>query len=65
MANINRTPKFMLIRGYGIGRGTHIVKARDRARIGAIINIDTEDVRGRRGSLVNSFMASAMGWSSP
>lgn len=48
-----------------MGRGTHIVRARDKARIGAIINMDTEDVRGRRGSLVKSFTASAIGWSSP
>lgn len=29
--------------------------------MGAIINIEMEDVRGRRGSLVKSLMASAIG----
>lgn len=65
MASINRIPKCMLIRGYGIGRGIHIVSARVSARIGAIMNIVVEDVRGCRGSLINSFTASAIGWRSP
>lgn len=29
------------------------------------MNMEIEDVAGRRGSLVNSFRASAMGWSRP
>lgn len=45
--------------------GIHIDSARLRARIGAVINSIEEDVRGRRGSLINSFMASANGCSSP
>ena len=45
--------------------GTHMVRASASARMGAIINIAIEDVRGRRGSLVNSFTASAIGWSKP
>lgn len=53
------------MRGYGIGSGAHMVRARDRARIGAMMNIDVEEVDGRKGSLVKSFMASAMGWRSP
>lgn len=65
MASINSIPRFMLIRGYGMGRGVHIVKARVRARVGAIMNREVEDVRGRKGSLVKSLMASAIGWSSP
>lgn len=65
MASMNRTPRFMLIRGCGIGSGVHIVRASARARMGAIMNIDTDDVNGRSGSLVNSFTASAIGWSSP
>lgn len=44
-----------------MGKGIHIVRARVRARMGAIINIDVEDVSGRKGSLVNSFTASAIG----
>lgn len=36
-----------------------------RARIGAMINIETEDVRGRKGSFVNSLMPSATGCRSP
>lgn len=61
MASMNSTPRFMLMSGYGIGSGTHMVRASVRARMGAIINMNMEDVRGRRGSLVKSFMASAMG----
>ena len=55
----------MLISGYGIGRGIHMVRARVRAKIGAIINIETDEVRGRKGSLMNSLTASAMGWRRP
>lgn len=51
----------MLISGYGIGSGIHIVKANVRARIGAIVNISVEEVAGRKGSLMNNFTASAMG----
>lgn len=61
MANINSTPRLILIRGCGIGRGIHIVRASVSAIAGAIINIIIEDVSGRRGSLVNSFIASAIG----
>lgn len=42
-----------------------MVRASDRARIGARINIDIEDVRGRKGSFVKSFTASAIGWRRP
>lgn len=48
-----------------MGRGAHIVRARVRARTGAMINMEIDDVRGRRGSLVNSLTASAIGWRSP
>lgn len=65
IASINRTPRFMLMRGYGMGRGIHMVRARLRARIGARINIEIEDVAGRSGSLIKSLMASAIGWSRP
>ena len=62
---MNSTPRFMLMRGYGMGRGLHIVRARVRASTGAMMNIVVEDVAGRRGSLVNSLIASAKGWSKP
>lgn len=65
MASMNRTPRFMLTSGCGIGSGTHMVSASVSARIGAMMNIVIEDVRGRRGSLVNSFTASAIGCSRP
>lgn len=65
IANMNNTPKFILIRGYGMGRGIHIVRARLRAKIGAKMNIETEDVAGRNGSLIKSLIASAIGWSKP
>ena len=47
--------------GYGMGSGIHMVRASVRARIGAMMNINMEDVRGLRGSLVKSFTASAIG----
>lgn len=58
-------PKFKLISGYGSGSGIHKLSANVRERVGAIRNkeIDVED--GRRGSFVNSFMASANGCSMP
>ena len=37
IASMNNTPRFMLIRGCGIGKGTHMVRASVKARIGAII----------------------------
>lgn len=36
-----------------------------RARIGAIINIEIDDVSGRSGSFVNSLTASAIGCRRP
>ena len=65
MSSMNRTPKFMLISGYGMGSGIHMVRARVRARIGAMINMDVDDVSGCSGSLMNSLRASAMGCSKP
>lgn len=65
MASTKSIPRFMLISGWGIGSGVHMVRARVRARIGAMMNMVVDEVSGRRGSLVNSFRASAMGWSSP
>lgn len=44
-----------------MGSGIHMVRASVRARMGAVMNMNVEDVRGRRGSLVKSFMASAIG----
>lgn len=38
-----------------------MVSARVRASVGAIVNMEIEEVRGRRGSLVNSLSASANG----
>ena len=48
-----------------MGRGIHMVKARVRAKMGARINIEIEDVAGRKGSLMKSLIASAVGWSRP
>lgn len=47
---MNSTPQFILISGYGMGRGIHIVKASVRAKMGEIINMDVEDVSGCSGS---------------
>lgn len=55
----------MLIREWGMGSGIHIVRASVSARIGAKMNMVIEEVRGRNGSLVNSFTASAIGWRRP
>ena len=65
IASMNNTPRFMLMRGYGMRRGIHIVRARVKAKMGAMINMEVEDVAGCRGSLVNSLIASAIGWSRP
>ena len=65
IANINKTPRFILIRGYGMGRVIHIFRARLRAKMGARINIEIEDVAGHSGSLMKSLIASAIGWSRP
>ena len=65
IVSMNNTPRFMLMRGYGMGREIHTVRVRVRARIGAMMNTVVEDVAGRRGFLVNSLIASAKGWSRP
>jgi hypothetical protein len=54
-------PKFILIRGCGIGSGIHMIRASVRARVGAMENSSGEEVDGRIGSLMNSFSASANG----
>lgn len=38
-ANINSMPRFLLINGYGVGNGIHIVRANVEARTDAIIYI--------------------------
>lgn len=48
-----------------MGRGIHRLKASVSDRVGAIINRDIEVVKGRIGSFINSFIASANGWSTP
>lgn len=65
VARINRIPKFKLIRGWGIGSGIHRLRARDRDRVGAIMNSEMEVVSGRIGSFMNSFIASANGCKIP
>lgn len=65
MARINSIPRLRLMRGWGIGRGIHRLRASVSERVGAIINRDIEVVRGRMGSFMNSFMASANGWRTP
>lgn len=53
------------MRVWGMGSGVQMVSAIVKARMGAIINIEIEDVRGRNGSFVNSFTASAIGCNRP
>lgn len=62
---ISSKPRFRSISVLGIGSGVQIVRAIVRARMGAIMNIEIDEVNGRRGSLVNSFTASANGCRSP
>lgn len=40
MASINSMARFMLIKECGMGRVIHIVKAKVRAEMGAIINMN-------------------------
>ena len=65
VARINKAPRFILIRGYGIGMGIHMDMARVKARDGAMVNNSIDDVEGWRGSLINNFKASATGCSTP
>lgn len=58
-------PIFKLINGYGIGIGSHMESARVSAKVGAMMKSRDEDVRGRRGSLINNLIASANGWRRP
>lgn len=64
-ASMNSMLKFILISGCGMGNGAHIIRARARARVGAIMNIIRDDVSGCVGSLVNSLIASAIGCNRP
>lgn len=50
-----------MISGWGIGSGIHKLNASESDRVGAIINSEIEVVRGRMGSFINSFIASANG----
>lgn len=65
VAKINRIPRFRLTRGCGMGSGIHRLSASDRDSAGARTNRVVEVARGRRGSLMNNFMASANGWRIP
>lgn len=48
-----------------MGRGVHKSREIERARVGAIrYSVEVDEV-GSRGSFVNNFMASAIGWSVP
>lgn len=61
MASINTRPMLRLIRGYGMGRGIHIRRPIDKARVGAIMYRGIADAKSHRGSLIKSFIASAKG----
>lgn len=65
VARIKSAPRFRLASGKGIGSGIQSESAKVRARVGAIINRDTDEESGRSGSLINSFIASANGWRTP
>lgn len=57
--------RFKSVDEYGRGSGAHRSNARVRANRGARINSMGDDVAGCVGSLINSFMPSAIGWRSP
>lgn len=65
MARIKSMPRLRLMRGCGIGKGIHKLRASVRERVGAKMNSVIEVVRGRMGSFMNSFMASANGCRMP
>lgn len=65
VARMNRAPRFMLMRGWGMGIGIHIDSANVRAREGAMVNSRVDDVEGCKGSLINNFSASAIGCRMP
>lgn len=48
-----------------MGIGAHKVRARVRANMGVARNRKGEDVEGRKGSLMNSLIPSAIGCRSP
>ena len=60
ITNVNNTLKFILTKGYSIGRGIHMVKAKVRARIGEIINMEIGDMAGLSGSLINTLTVSVI-----
>lgn len=62
---MNNRFKLILINGWGIGIGTHNIRAKVIARMGAVTNRNRDDVIGRIGSFVNNFTASAIGWRRP
>ena len=65
VASIKISPMFILISGWGMGRGIHMVNARVNASVGAMVNRLMDEYDGRSGSLINSFIASANGWRVP
>lgn len=60
MASISNTPKFMLISGYGISNGIHIIKASVRAKIDALIhvNINIDNSSHHKDSWVITYIIS-------
>ena len=58
---MNRSPRFKSNSALGIGSGVQMVSARVKAKVGAIVNIEIDEVRGYKGSLVNNLSASANG----
>lgn len=64
-ASMNRSPKFRSAIEDGIGIGVQIIRARNNASVGVIMNSVGEDEDGRTGSLMNSFTPSATGCNRP
>lgn len=56
---------FKVKSSFGIGRGVQITMARIRANVGMVMNSVGDEVEGRKGSLMNSLMPSAIGCRRP
>ena len=65
IASRNSSPRLRSARENGRGSGVQIEIARRRASIGVARKRMGDDVDGRIGSLMNSLIPSARGWSRP
>lgn len=64
-AIINNKPKFIFVKGDGMGMGAQDVSAKIRAMIGDRVNRIGDDMVGFVASFVINFSPSAIGWRRP